>query len=83
LRWESGDVTPKNITIELKRDEEFEPVEQFTVSLENASGASLSEPTSLATVTILEQHAAIPTLSELVLMLLGTMLGFIALRQLQ
>lgn len=51
LNWADGDATPKSITVPILNDAVPEPTENFTLSLSNATGATLGANT-VATISI-------------------------------
>ncbi len=59
LNWANGDGTNKTITVPILNDSAEESNENFTVTLSNATGASLGTP-STATVTITANDAPAP-----------------------
>jgi hypothetical protein len=75
-------VVPKTFSVPITDDGMAEGAESFTVTLSNAVGGTLGSPTT-ATVTIAASAAAVfdavPTESTTMLMLLGALLGLVAL----
>jgi hypothetical protein len=83
LVWADGDAAPKMFQVPILNDLVVEANETFTVTLSNATGATLGATTA-ATVTIVDDDAIVtaPTLSEWALILLAGMIGIAALRRL-
>ncbi len=58
LSWADGDSAAKEIVIDITDDADDEPNETFTITLSNASGASLGDD-KVATVTIIDNDVAV------------------------
>ncbi|HEX8617744.1 MAG TPA: Calx-beta domain-containing protein [Thermoanaerobaculia bacterium] len=85
LMWADGDAAPKVFQVPILEDGAIEGNETFTVTLSNATGATLG-PVSVATVTIVDNDgsaaaAPVPTASEWALLLLAGVLAVLALRR--
>ena len=78
LIWADGDAASKTFDVPIINDGVIESPEQFTVSLSNATGATLGGPV-LALVSIVDDDAVVaaepvPTASEWALMVMGLLL---------
>ncbi|HEV7764635.1 MAG TPA: IPTL-CTERM sorting domain-containing protein [Thermoanaerobaculia bacterium] len=88
LVWANGDTASKTFDVTITDDAVIEAGEQFTVSLSDATGATLGAPI-LALVAIADEDAlaaaaAVPTASEWALITLGCLLalaGALAIRR--
>jgi predicted outer membrane repeat protein len=83
LSWADGDTAPKSLNITIVDDADIESSEAFDVILSNPTGgATLGTPAN-AIVTILDNDAAqvveVPTVSELGMAVLTTILGMAGL----
>jgi hypothetical protein len=81
LIWADGDAASKTFDVPILNDGVIEPGEQFTVSLSNATGATLGAPV-LALVAITDDDALVaaepvPTASEWALIAIGGLLALI------
>jgi hypothetical protein len=79
LVWANGDSAPKTFDVPITNDAAIENGEQFTVSLSNATGATLGAPV-LALVSIADDDAVveaapIPTASEWALIAMSVLLA--------
>ncbi len=63
LNWAAGDSTPRSFSVALADDTSQEPDESFTISLSNATGATLAAPSTI-TVTIPANDAPPPSGSD-------------------
>ena len=62
LSWADGDTSNKTIAVTILTDNALEPNETFTVTLSNASGATLGSPAA-ATVTIVDSNNTPPVVA--------------------
>jgi hypothetical protein len=79
LVWADGDGASKTFDVPILNDNVIEPAEQFTVSLSNATGATLGAPV-LALVSIADDDTPVaaepvPTASEWALIAMGGLLA--------
>lgn len=83
LNWADGDAAPKSITVPIIDNTLPEPAETFTVTLSNATGATLGV-NAVATITITDQDVAIPvpassTVGKIALAMGLVLLGWLSL----